>query len=206
VADATFDRPDPISSYRLYEMGLDPAGSISSRLVRCWRALFSSPTDGVTAAAAKEHRDSVLRRLAHEPLSLRPRRCRSPPGATGARGADTCGAKTPAGPPRRGRSCLAVACGGRWRPWSAPHGGPRRRGHRRLLAHRQHRSPRRGPPSPHRRPAPLRQRPRGRVDEHAWRHTRRGEKYVTAIIDLTAVRAGTGPGAEHAERPSCGAR
>jgi transposase len=31
------------------------------------------------------------------------------------------------------------------------------------------------------------------VDEHAWRHTRRGDKYVTVIIDLSAVRAGTGP-------------
>jgi hypothetical protein len=29
------------------------------------------------------------------------------------------------------------------------------------------------------------------VDEHAWRHTHRGDKYVTVIIDLTAVRAGT---------------
>jgi transposase len=31
------------------------------------------------------------------------------------------------------------------------------------------------------------------VDEHAWRHTRRGDKYVTVIIDLTPIRAGTGP-------------
>jgi hypothetical protein len=31
------------------------------------------------------------------------------------------------------------------------------------------------------------------VDEHAWRHTRRGDKYVTVVIDLTRVRAGTGP-------------
>ncbi|HEX4099590.1 MAG TPA: ISL3 family transposase [Pseudonocardiaceae bacterium] len=31
------------------------------------------------------------------------------------------------------------------------------------------------------------------VDEHVWRHTRRGDNYVTVIIDLTAVRAGTGP-------------
>ena len=31
------------------------------------------------------------------------------------------------------------------------------------------------------------------VDEHVWRHTRRGDKYVTVIIDLTAVRTGTGP-------------
>jgi transposase len=31
------------------------------------------------------------------------------------------------------------------------------------------------------------------VDEHVWRHTRRADKYVTVIIDLTAVQAGTGP-------------
>lgn len=32
-----------------------------------------------------------------------------------------------------------------------------------------------------------------RVDEHVWRHTRRGDKYVTVIIDLTPIRDGTGP-------------
>ena len=31
------------------------------------------------------------------------------------------------------------------------------------------------------------------VDEHVWRHTRRGPRFVTVIIDLTAVRDGTGP-------------
>ncbi|XNS25482.1 ISL3 family transposase [Citricoccus nitrophenolicus] len=31
------------------------------------------------------------------------------------------------------------------------------------------------------------------VDEHVWRHTRRGDKYVTVIIDLTPLRAGVGP-------------
>lgn len=31
------------------------------------------------------------------------------------------------------------------------------------------------------------------VDEHVWRHTRRGDKYVTVIIDLTPVRDGVGP-------------
>ena len=30
------------------------------------------------------------------------------------------------------------------------------------------------------------------VDEHVWRHTRKGDKYVTVIIDLTAIRDGTG--------------
>jgi transposase len=31
------------------------------------------------------------------------------------------------------------------------------------------------------------------VDEHIWRHTRRGDKYATVIIDLTPVRDRTGP-------------
>ncbi len=31
------------------------------------------------------------------------------------------------------------------------------------------------------------------VDEHVWRRTRRGDKYVTVIIDLTPIRDGTGP-------------
>jgi transposase len=31
------------------------------------------------------------------------------------------------------------------------------------------------------------------VDEHVWRHTRAGDKYVTVIIDLTPIRDGTGP-------------
>ena len=31
------------------------------------------------------------------------------------------------------------------------------------------------------------------VDEHIWRHTRKGDKYATVIIDLTPIRDGTGP-------------
>ncbi len=31
------------------------------------------------------------------------------------------------------------------------------------------------------------------VDEHVWRHTRLGDKYVTVIIDLTPARENTGP-------------
>ncbi|MGX6397609.1 transposase family protein, partial [Rothia kristinae] len=31
------------------------------------------------------------------------------------------------------------------------------------------------------------------VDEHVWRHTRLGDKYVTVIIDLTPARNKTGP-------------
>ncbi|MDT7596977.1 MAG: hypothetical protein QOJ06_2523 [Pseudonocardiales bacterium] len=31
------------------------------------------------------------------------------------------------------------------------------------------------------------------VDEHCWRRTRRGDRYVTVIIDLAPIRDGTGP-------------
>lgn len=31
------------------------------------------------------------------------------------------------------------------------------------------------------------------VDEHVWRHTRRGDRYVTVVIDLTPVRDRSGP-------------
>jgi hypothetical protein len=31
------------------------------------------------------------------------------------------------------------------------------------------------------------------VDEHVWRRTRRGDTYVTVMIDLTGIRDGTGP-------------
>ena len=31
------------------------------------------------------------------------------------------------------------------------------------------------------------------VDEHVWRHTRKGDKYVTVVIDLTPIRDDTGP-------------
>jgi len=31
------------------------------------------------------------------------------------------------------------------------------------------------------------------VDEHVWRHTRRGDRFVTVIIDLTPIRDRTGP-------------
>ncbi|MBT2554129.1 hypothetical protein [Arthrobacter sp. ISL-5] len=32
------------------------------------------------------------------------------------------------------------------------------------------------------------------VDQHVWRHTRRGDKYITVIIDPGPVRDRTGPG------------
>jgi len=41
------------------------------------------------------------------------------------------------------------------------------------------------------------------VDEHVWRHTRRGDRYVTVIIDLTPIRRRHRPGTTlgHGRRP-----
>ena len=41
--------------------------------------------------------------------------------------------------------------------------------------------------------APVRRRAGHRRRRTRWRHTRRGDKYVTVIIDLTPIRDGTGP-------------
>jgi hypothetical protein len=44
------------------------------------------------------------------------------------------------------------------------------------------------------------------VDEHCWRHTRKGDKYVTVVIDLTPVRNRTGPAPRTApQKPSTAA-
>lgn len=40
------------------------------------------------------------------------------------------------------------------------------------------------------------------VNEHVGRHTRRGDKYVTVVIDSNGIRTGTGPAsAEHGRGP-----
>ena len=62
-----------------------------------------------------------------------------------------------------------------------------------FVEHREQRGTRRGPPCPDRRPRPVQRGQVIGVDEHVWRHTRRGDKYVTVIIDLTPVRDRTGP-------------
>ena len=75
-----------------------------------------------------------------------------------------------------------------------------------LLAHRQQRDPgkrsghavRRSPPlrwrgGPRRRRFPRALRSHAGGTPSVWRHTRRGDRYVTVIIDLTPVRDRSGP-------------
>ena len=139
-------------------------------------------------------RGTVLRRLAHEPLA----------------GADRARDRRASLPVYRLRTCVAPGhhSGGRAAgqvvaPWAAlgvrrdrgpaPHGREGRRRARCRVEHRQRRGPGRGKrvliDDEHRFDGV---KVIG-VDEHVWRHTRRGDKYVTVIIDLTPVRDRTGP-------------
>src|SRR4051794_35499559 len=141
-------------------------------------------------------RDTVFRRLAHEPpwAGGRPR-WGSRSAATDAPAAATSGVKTPARLPNRGRSCRAAGWPGPLEgivvghltvarvaeglgvAWNTANDAVLAEGKRVLIDDATRFDG---------------VRVLG-VDEHVWRHTRRGDKYVTVIIDLTGIRDGTGP-------------
>ena len=187
---ATFVRPDLASFCRLDELGLQVVGQRiePGRAVLACRVV---ETDGFArwcrrCGCEAAPLDSVTRRLAHEPLGWRPttllitiRRYRCTgcghvwapghqPGRRAARWAlegIVCQHLTVA----RVAEDLGVS-------WNTANDAVLAEGRRVLIE------------DPHRFDGV---RVIG-VDEHVWRHTRRGDKYVTVIIDLTAVRDGTG--------------
>ena len=199
MSDATavvFGCPDLTAFCRLDELGLQVTGQhlASDRAVLACRVLEPDPWCR-RCGCQGDVRDSVVRRLAHEPLGWRPttllvtvRRYRCP----------ACGHvwrqdMSRAAQPRSKLSRAAL----RWAleglvcqhltvariaeslavAWNTANDAVLSEGRRVLI----------GDP--------------GRfdgvtvlgVDEHVWRHTRRGDKYVTVIIDLTPIRDGTGP-------------
>ena len=196
MSDATFARPDLTTFTRLDELGLVVVGQ-RLELDRAVLACRVVEPDGWCRRCGCEGmaRDTVVRRLAHEPFGWRPtvleiavRRYRCT-GCGHVWRQDT----SKAAEPRQKLSRLAL----RWAleglvvqhltvarvaeglavSWNTANSAVLAEGKRVLID-----DPRRfdgvkvlG------------------VDEHVWRHTRRGDKYVTVIIDLTPVRAGTGP-------------
>jgi len=196
VRDATFDCPDLTTFCRLDELGLQVVGQRlePDRAVLACRVL--EPDEWCRRCGCRgAARDTVTRRLAHEPLGWRPttllvtvRRYRC--GGCGHvwRQDASCAAEPRARLSRRalrwaleGIVCqhltvarvaeaLAVS-------WDTANDAVLAEGRRVLIAD----------------PDRLDGVAVIGVDEHAWRHTRKGDKYVTVIIDLTAVRAGTGP-------------
>jgi transposase len=196
VLDATFTRPDVTTFARLDELGLQVVGQhlepdravLACRVVEPDRWCRRCGCEGSA-------RDSVVRRLAHEPLGWRPtllqvivRRYR----CTG------CGYVwrqdiTKAAHPRAklsrgalrwaleaivvGHLSVARVAAALGVSWNTANDAVLAEGRRVLIDD----------------PTRLDGARVVGVDEHVWRHTRRGDKYVTVVIDLTTVRAGTGP-------------
>ena len=194
--DATFACPDLTTFARLDELGLTVVGQHlePTRAVLACRVV--EPDSWCRRCGCEgSPRDSVTRRLAHEPLGWRPtvllvtlRRYRCS-GCGHVWRQDTSWAAEPrAKLSRRGlRWALeAIVCQhltvsrvaeGLGVSWSTANTAVLAEGRRVLIED----------------PARFDGVAVVGVDEDVWRHTRRGDEYVTVVIDLTAVRAGSGP-------------
>ncbi len=196
MPDATFDCPDLTTFCRVDELGLEVVGQRlePDRAVLACRVV--EPDEWCRRCGCEgAPRDTVVRRLAHEPLGWRP--------------------TTLVVTVRRYR---CIGCGHVWRQDTSRAAEPRAKLSRRGLRWAlegivcQHLTVARvaeglGVSWNTANDAVLAEGKRvliddpGRfdgvavigVDEHVWRHTRRGDKYVTVIIDLTGIRDGTGP-------------
>jgi len=196
MPDATFGCPDPTTFCRLDELGLEVTG----QRLRPDRAVLTCQitNDGSWCRRCGEQgapRDSVTRELAHEPFGWRPttllvtiRRYRCA-GCAHVWRQDTSKAAEPRA--KLSRRALqwaleALVCQhlsvarvaeGLAVSWNTANNAVLAEGRRLLIAD----------------PVRFDGVAVIGVDEHVWRHTRRGDKYVTVIIDLTPVRDKTGP-------------
>ena len=196
MPDATFARPDLTTFARLDELGLIVTGQRlePDRAVLACRVL--EPDDWCRRCGCQGlARDTVTRRLAHEPLGWRPttlevtvRRSRCT-GCGYVWRQDTSRAAEPrAKLSRRGlrwalegivcqHLTVARVAEGLGVAWNTANDAVLAEGKRVLIED----------------PARFEGVTTIGVDEHVWRHTRRGDKYVTVIIDLTPIREKTGP-------------
>ena len=196
MSDATFACPDLATFCRLDELGLEVTGQrlAADRAVLACRLVGSDPWCRRCGCEGAP-RDSVVRRLAHEPLGWRPTtllvtiRRYACTGCGHVWRQDSARAAEPKA--KLSRRALrwaleAVVCfhlsmarvaDGLGVSWATANRAVLDEGRRVLIAD----------------PARLDGVTALGVDEHVWQHTRRGDKYVTVIVDLTAVRAGTGP-------------
>ncbi|GAA4490416.1 ISL3 family transposase [Microbacterium panaciterrae] len=196
MSHATFSAPDLTTFCRLDTLGLVAVGQLLEPDRAVLECRVVEPDEWCRKCGAEgSPRDTVVRRLAHEPFGHRPtilqvrvRRYK----CTGCRRVwrqDT----TMAAPPR-----AKISRGGlRWAlkgivldhlsvsrvaaglgvSWSAANDAVLAEGHRALIDD----------------PARFDGVTAIGVDEHVWQHTKRGDKYVTVIIDLTPAREKTGP-------------
>jgi len=196
VRDATFACPDLTTFAGLDELGLEVMGQRlePDRAVLACRV--AEPDQWCRRCGCEgAPRDTVTRRLAHEPLGWRPtvlevtvRRYRCT-GCAHVWRQDTSAAAEPRSKLSRGALAwalrglvvahLSVAriAEGLAVSWHTANDAVLAEGHRVLIDD----------------PARFDAVAVIGVDEHVWRHTRLGDKYVTVIIDLTPIRDGTGP-------------
>ena len=193
---STFATPDLTTFCRLDELGLEAVGQLIERdraMIEC-RPVEVDPWCRKCGAEGVS-RDTVTRRLAHEPFGHRPttllvrvRRYRCAHCRRTWRQD-----MTRAAAPRAKISRLGVewalrgividhltvtrVAAGLGVSWSAANTAVLAEGKRRLIDD----------------PARFDAVTTIGVDEHVWRHTRLGDKYVTVIIDLTPAREKTGP-------------
>ncbi len=196
MPDATFSVPDLTTFARLDELGLVVLGQRleSGRAVLACRV--SEPDEWCRRCGCEgTPRDSLVRRLAHEPFGWRPttllvtvRRYRCI-GCGHVWRQDTTAAAEPRAKLSRGglrwalqgivvqHLSMARVAEGLGVSWNTANAAVLAEGRRVLIDD----------------PARLDAVRVIGVDEHVWRHPRRGDKYVTVIIDLTPIRDGTGP-------------
>jgi transposase len=196
VSDATFACPDLTTFTRLDGLGLEVTGQrlepdravLACRVVEADRWCRRCGCEGAA-------RDSVVRELAHEPFGWRPtilmvtvRRYRCAGCGHVWRQDTTKAAQPRARLTRRGLAwalealvcqhlTVARVAEGLGVAWNTANAAVLAEGHRVLI----------GDPARFDGVAVV------GVDEHVWRHTRKGDKYVTVVIDLTPIRDKSGP-------------
>lgn len=196
MPDATFAAPDLTTFCRLDELGLVAVG----QRVEPQRAVIAcrvvEPDDWCHRCGQRGRlRDTVVRRLAHEPLGWRPtvlevlvRRYRCADCCHVWRQDMTKAAEPKARLSRRGlrwalegiviqHLTVARIAEGLAVSWNTANDAVLAEGKRVLINN----------------PGRFEGVTTIGVDEHVWRHTRKGDKYVTVIIDLTGPRTGIGP-------------
>jgi len=198
MPDVTFACPDLTLFCRLDELGLEvvgqrlePAGAVlSCRVSECEQDRWCR-----RCGCRGVPRDTVTRRLAHEPFGWRPTTLLVTVSRYGCPGCghvwrqDTSRAAEPRAKLSRGAlswALAAIVCQhltvarvaeGLAVAWNTANDAVLAEGRRVLIAD----------------PARFEDVRVLGVDEHVWRHTRHGDKYVTVIIDLTSIRDRTGP-------------
>ena len=196
MPDATFTRPDLTTFTRLDGLGLEVTGQLLEPDRSLLACRVVEPDDWCRRCGCQGvPRDTVSRELAHEPFGWRPTtlvltvrryRCKE---CSHVWRQDT----TAAAPPRAkisraglrwglvgivvGHLSMARVAEGLGVAWNTANDAVLAEGRRLLIED----------------PTRLDGVKVVGVDEHVWRRTRRGDKYVTVIIDLTPVRDGTGP-------------